>query len=88
VEQPGGGEKRKSLPRCRTITCNYDGFQKYATTIENGAFIGSDSILVAPIKIGKGAYTGAGSVMMKDVPPNSLAIARAIERHILKLGGE
>ncbi len=65
-----------------TITCNYDGFQKYPTTIEEGAFIGSDSILVAPLKIGKSAYTAAGSVLTRNVPPFALAISRARERHI------
>jgi len=60
-----------------TITCNYDGFQKHETTIEDGVFIGSDTMLVAPIKIGKGATTGAGSTITKDVPPGALAIGRA-----------
>ena len=60
-----------------TITCNYDGQQKYTTVIEDGAFIGSDSTLVAPVKVGKGAYVGAASCITDDVPPDSLAIARA-----------
>ncbi len=60
-----------------TITCNYDGFKKNPTYIEDGVFIGSDSILVAPVRIGKGAYTAAGSVITKDVPPGALAIGRA-----------
>jgi bifunctional UDP-N-acetylglucosamine pyrophosphorylase/glucosamine-1-phosphate N-acetyltransferase len=66
-----------------TITCNYDGAQKYPTEIGEGAFIGSDTMLVAPLKIGKGARTGAGSVVTKDVPPQSLAVgapARVIRK--------
>jgi bifunctional UDP-N-acetylglucosamine pyrophosphorylase/glucosamine-1-phosphate N-acetyltransferase len=59
-----------------TITCNYDGVQKQATVIEDGAFIGSDSTLVAPVRIGKGAYIGAASCITKDVPADALAIAR------------
>jgi bifunctional UDP-N-acetylglucosamine pyrophosphorylase/glucosamine-1-phosphate N-acetyltransferase len=59
-----------------TITCNYDGVNKHATTIEDGAFIGSDATLVAPIRIGKGAYIGAGSCITEDVPADALAIAR------------
>ncbi len=65
-----------------TITCNYDGVKKNPTFIEDGAFIGSDSQLVAPIKIGRGAYVGAGSTITKDVPPYSLAITRAPQRII------
>jgi bifunctional UDP-N-acetylglucosamine pyrophosphorylase/glucosamine-1-phosphate N-acetyltransferase len=57
-----------------TITCNYDGTQKFATEIGEGAFIGSDTMLVAPVKVGAGARTGAGSVVTKDIPPNSLAL--------------
>jgi bifunctional UDP-N-acetylglucosamine pyrophosphorylase/glucosamine-1-phosphate N-acetyltransferase len=59
-----------------TITCNYDGKQKSQTTIEDGAFIGSDSQLIAPVTIGKGAYVAAGSSITEDVPAGSLAIAR------------
>ncbi|MEP6917830.1 MAG: bifunctional UDP-N-acetylglucosamine diphosphorylase/glucosamine-1-phosphate N-acetyltransferase GlmU [Acidobacteriota bacterium] len=59
-----------------TITCNYDGVNKHQTIIEEGAFIGSDSQLIAPVRIGKGAYVAAGSSITKDVPPESLAIAR------------
>ncbi|MFC1923705.1 bifunctional UDP-N-acetylglucosamine diphosphorylase/glucosamine-1-phosphate N-acetyltransferase GlmU [Chloroflexota bacterium] len=65
------------------ITANYDGKQKYTTEIGAGAFIGSDSMLVAPVKIGEGARTGAGAVVTKDVPPNTLAVgmpARAIRK--------
>jgi bifunctional UDP-N-acetylglucosamine pyrophosphorylase/glucosamine-1-phosphate N-acetyltransferase len=67
-----------------TITCNYDGVRKNKTTIEAGAFIGSGTELVAPIKIGRGAYIGAGSVITKDVSPESLAVARG--RQVEKLG--
>jgi bifunctional UDP-N-acetylglucosamine pyrophosphorylase/glucosamine-1-phosphate N-acetyltransferase len=56
------------------ITANYDGSKKHPTEIGAGAFIGSDSMLIAPLKIGAGARTGAGSVVTKDVPPNSLAV--------------
>ena len=51
-----------------TITCNYDGVNKHKTIIEDGAFIGSDTQLVAPVRVGKGAYVGAGSTITKDVP--------------------
>ena len=59
-----------------TITCNYDGVNKNQTIIEDGAFIGSDSQLVAPVRIGAGAYVGAGSTITKDVPADSLAVSR------------
>lgn len=59
-----------------TITCNYDGFDKHKTEIGEGAFIGSNSALVAPVKIGKGAYIGTGSVVTEDVPADALAVAR------------
>ncbi len=57
-----------------TITCNYDGVRKNRTVIGAGAFIGSDSMLIAPVKIGDGAVTGAGSVITRDVPPGTLAV--------------
>lgn len=60
-----------------TITCNYDGKNKHQTIIEEGAFIGSNTALVAPIKIGKRSLVGAGSTLTKEVPENTLAIARA-----------
>jgi bifunctional UDP-N-acetylglucosamine pyrophosphorylase/glucosamine-1-phosphate N-acetyltransferase len=60
-----------------TITCNYDGFRKHRTEIGAGAFIGSNSSLVAPVKIGEGAYIGSGSVISKDVPADALALTRA-----------
>jgi bifunctional UDP-N-acetylglucosamine pyrophosphorylase/glucosamine-1-phosphate N-acetyltransferase len=60
-----------------TITCNYDGVNKHVTKIEDGAFIGSDSTLVAPVRVGKGAYVAAGSSITEDVPEGSLALGRA-----------
>jgi bifunctional UDP-N-acetylglucosamine pyrophosphorylase/glucosamine-1-phosphate N-acetyltransferase len=60
-----------------TITCNYDGVNKHTTVIEDGAFIGSDSTLVAPVRVGEGAYVGAASCITSDVPAGSLAISRA-----------
>jgi bifunctional UDP-N-acetylglucosamine pyrophosphorylase / glucosamine-1-phosphate N-acetyltransferase len=59
-----------------TITCNYNGFHKFPTTIGNKVFIGSDSALVAPVRIGDGAYVGAGSVITENVPADALAVAR------------
>ena len=59
-----------------TITCNYDGVNKHKTTIEAGAFIGSDTQLVAPVTVGRDAYVGAGSTITKDVPRGSLALTR------------
>jgi bifunctional UDP-N-acetylglucosamine pyrophosphorylase/glucosamine-1-phosphate N-acetyltransferase len=56
-----------------TITCNYDGQTKHRTIIEDGAFIGSDTMLVAPVRVGAGAKTGAGSVVTRDIPPRTLA---------------
>jgi bifunctional UDP-N-acetylglucosamine pyrophosphorylase/glucosamine-1-phosphate N-acetyltransferase len=60
-----------------TITCNYDGAHKHMTVIEEGAFIGSDSTLVAPLRVGKGAYVAAGSTITDDVPPDALALGRS-----------
>jgi bifunctional UDP-N-acetylglucosamine pyrophosphorylase/glucosamine-1-phosphate N-acetyltransferase len=62
-----------------TITCNYDGANKHATVIEDGVFVGSDSTLVAPVKIGRGAYIGAASCITSDVPADSLALGRATQ---------
>ena len=59
-----------------TITCNYDGALKHPTVIEDGAFIGSDSQLIAPVRIGRGAYVAAGSSITEDVPEGALGIAR------------
>ena len=63
-----------------TITCNYDGFFKYGTKIGDGAFIGSNSALVAPVTIGAGAIVGAGSVVIKDVGDDALAVARGEQK--------
>jgi len=65
-----------------TITCNYDGVRKHKTVIEDGVFIGSDTQLVAPVRIGKGAYVGAGSTITKDVPPEALALSRTPQKTI------
>jgi bifunctional UDP-N-acetylglucosamine pyrophosphorylase/glucosamine-1-phosphate N-acetyltransferase len=59
-----------------TITCNYDGVNKHETVIEDGVFVGSNSTLVAPVRIGKGAYTGAGSCITEEVPADALALGR------------
>jgi bifunctional UDP-N-acetylglucosamine pyrophosphorylase/glucosamine-1-phosphate N-acetyltransferase len=59
-----------------TITCNYDGEKKHQTVIEDDVFIGSDSQLIAPVCVGKGAYVAAGSSITRDVPPGALGIAR------------
>src|SRR6185437_10545264 len=60
-----------------TITCNYDGYAKHRTDIGAGAFIGTNSSLVAPVKIGDGAYIGSGSVITEDVPADALALERS-----------
>jgi len=65
-----------------TITCNYDGVNKHRTVIEDGAFIGSDSQLVAPVTVGKGAYVGAGSSIVQDVPAGALGIARGRQNNV------
>lgn len=67
---------------CGTVTVNYDGKSKARTTIGNGAFIGCNTNLVAPVTVGEGAYTAAGSTITEDVPPHALAIAR--ERQVNK----
>jgi bifunctional UDP-N-acetylglucosamine pyrophosphorylase/glucosamine-1-phosphate N-acetyltransferase len=59
-----------------TITCNYDGFEKHSTNIGRGVFIGSDTTLVAPVRIGDGAYVAAGSTITENVPAEGLGIAR------------
>ncbi len=64
------------------ITCNYDGFAKHETVIEDGAFVGSDNMLVAPVRIGRGAFTAAGSVITQDVPDDALALERSEQRTI------
>ena len=65
-----------------TITCNYDGFSKNTTVVEDGAFIGSDTMLVAPVRIGQDAVTGAGSAISRDVPAGALGIERAEQRNV------
>jgi len=67
-----------------TIFCNYDGYQKHTTTIGAGAFIGSDSQLVAPVTVGAGAYVGTGTTVTRDVPENALALSRTKQEN--KLG--
>jgi bifunctional UDP-N-acetylglucosamine pyrophosphorylase/glucosamine-1-phosphate N-acetyltransferase len=67
-----------------TITCNYDGLHKYKTIIEDGVFVGSDATLVAPVRVGKGAYIAAASCITEDVPPDSLALGRA--KQVVKEG--
>jgi bifunctional UDP-N-acetylglucosamine pyrophosphorylase/glucosamine-1-phosphate N-acetyltransferase len=69
---------------CGTITCNYDGEKKHPTVIGERAFIGSDSILVAPITIGDEAYVAAGSTLTDSVPPGALALGRS--RQVTKEG--
>jgi bifunctional UDP-N-acetylglucosamine pyrophosphorylase/glucosamine-1-phosphate N-acetyltransferase len=66
------------------VTVNYDGASKHRTVIGDGAFIGCNTNLVAPVTVGAGAYTAAGSTVNKDVPPGALAIAR--ERQVNKEG--
>lgn len=67
-----------------TITCNYDGVNKHKTTIEDGAFIGSNTSLVAPVCVGKNALVGAGSVITKDIPENTIAVARGKQKNLPK----
>jgi bifunctional UDP-N-acetylglucosamine pyrophosphorylase/glucosamine-1-phosphate N-acetyltransferase len=64
------------------VTVNYDGYRKHRTVIGDEARIGSDTMLVAPVRIGDGAVTGAGSVITKDVPPGALAVERSEQRVI------
>ncbi len=75
---------RKANIGAGTITCNYDGEKKHQTIVGDGAFIGSDVQLVAPIRVGKGAYVAAGSCIVEDVPSNALALARS--RQVVKRG--
>ena len=65
-----------------TITCNYDGVSKHKTIIEDDVFVGSDSMLIAPIKLGKNSTTGAGSVLSSDLPADSLGVTRTKEKHV------
>ena len=69
-----------------TITCNYDGMKKNQTAIEDGAFIGSDSQLIAPVTIGKGAYVGSGTTVREDVPPARSAVSAGKQRNIDGMG--
>jgi bifunctional UDP-N-acetylglucosamine pyrophosphorylase/glucosamine-1-phosphate N-acetyltransferase len=64
------------------VTCNYDGLDKHRTAIGAGAFVGSDTMLVAPVEIGEGASTAAGSVVTHDVPAGALAVGRAKQRNV------
>ncbi len=65
-----------------TITCNFDGTHKHVTTIEDGAFIGSDSQLIAPVTVGERAYVGTGTTIRKDVPSAALAVSAGKQRNI------
>jgi bifunctional UDP-N-acetylglucosamine pyrophosphorylase/glucosamine-1-phosphate N-acetyltransferase len=65
-----------------TVTVNYDGYGKHRTVIEDDARIGSDTMLVAPVRVGKGAVTGAGSVITADVPPGALAVERSEQHNV------
>ena len=65
-----------------TITCNYDGVTKRPTVIEDDAFVGSDSQLVAPVTVGKGAYVGAGTTVRENVPPGALAVSAGKQRTV------
>ena len=65
-----------------TITCNYDGVTKSQTVIEDGAFVGSDTQLIAPVTVGKGAYVGSGSTIREDVPPGALAVSAGKQRNL------
>jgi bifunctional UDP-N-acetylglucosamine pyrophosphorylase / glucosamine-1-phosphate N-acetyltransferase len=65
-----------------TVFVNYDGIEKHRTSVGDGAFIGSDTMLVAPLTVGDGAQTAAGSTITKDVPPDALAIERSEQRTI------
>ena len=65
-----------------TVFVNYDGVEKHRTVVGDGVRIGSDNMLVAPVEIGDGAYTAAGSVITEDVPPGAMAVGRAQQRNI------
>ena len=69
-----------------TITCNYDGFNKFVTEIGEGAFVGSNSALVAPVRIGDGGYVASGSVITEDVPDDALAFGRARQKTLPERG--
>jgi bifunctional UDP-N-acetylglucosamine pyrophosphorylase/glucosamine-1-phosphate N-acetyltransferase len=79
----GDGEIEKNVNfSAGAITVNYDGENKNKTVIKEGAFIGSDVMLIAPVTIGEGAFIGAGSVITKDVPPKALAVERSEQKNI------
>ena len=67
---------------CGTVTANYDGKNKFRTTIGDNAFVGCNTTLVAPVAVGEGAYIGAGSIITKDIPAKDLAIARSHQKNI------
>lgn len=67
---------------CGTVTTNYDGFKKYRCTIGDGAFLGCNTNLVAPVTVGEGSYTAAGSTITEEVPPDALAVARSRQKNI------
>ena len=69
-----------------TIFCNYDGYQKHTTVLEDGAFIGSDSQLVAPVTVGRDGYVATGTTVTLDVPPGALAIGRGRQVNKPELG--
>ncbi len=74
----------KAIIGAGAITCNYDGVEKHHTDIGKGAFIGSNTALVAPVKVGDGAVIGAGSVITKDVSADTLALSRAPQKETRK----
>lgn len=67
-----------------TITCNYDGKNKWETILEDGVFIGSNTNLVAPIRVGANSMTGAGSTITRDIPADTLAVERAQQKNLRK----
>ena len=71
-----------------TITCNYDGYNKYKTTIADDVFIGSNTALIAPVQIGKGAIIAAGSTINKDVAQDDVAFARALQKNLTNKANE
>ena len=73
---------------CGTITCNYDGYNKYKTIIGDNVFVGSDTQFVAPVTIGSGALIGAGSTITRDVEENALAVSRTPQRNMKNKGSE